>query len=325
MSHLNLIATSLLLAHGPDNAWWAWIAKHINAGTASVAVAILALIVATFSVVLARRATKAAERSARAAEDQVEGVQEQIREATAAREEAKKSYEWSRLLLLESARNRAESRSPMPIVAIEIKTPPKMLRHSEVDYLLDRIEMPEIPDELDFWKNRWDIVEFIIRGVLINDGGDAMRVIPSGLGFISGRSVLVDGFVDIPPLLHPQHDMYLLESKSRALFEWHAGCTVDNWIDISNHASGAIPVTASLVCFPGSYEQSVTTVNFEVGSKVLYPIPDKQNKWRVESTSPFIMLNNEHDFYKDVNLLRQELTGEFWDGVNFWSEKRRFR
>jgi hypothetical protein len=312
---------SLLLAHGPDNAWWTWIVKHINVDTVSVAAAILSLIVAVFSIVIARRATKAAERSARAAEDQAEGVRQQVNEAVIAGDAAKKSYEWSRLLLLESARNRTESQSPKPIVAIEIKTPPKMLRDPEDHYGRDRVEIPEIPAELDFWKNRWDIIEFIVRGVLINDGADAMRVIPSGPKFISGRSALATAFVDIPLVIHPNYGMYLLESKSRAIFEWHAGCTVDNWIDISNRADGAIPVDASLICFPGSSDRGVTTVTFEIGSKVVYPILDKKDKWRVRLTQPIIYVNIERDFLRDTNNLRQELTGEFWDGVNFWPKK----
>jgi hypothetical protein len=167
-----------------------------------------------------------------------------------------------------------------------------------------------MPDILDFWENRWDSIELIIRGVLINDGAEFMRVIPLGPRFIAGRTPLAPGFVDEPIRIHPNYSLYLLAEKAVALFEWHAGCSVDNWVDLFRHEPDATPVRAEFLCFQGSNDQNVTTVTLEIGSRMVYPVYGEERKWKVAQSTPIIYVNSERHYHKDTNLLRQELTGE---------------
>ncbi len=296
-------------------AWLTWFVKHIDVGTASFAVAAFSLAVAVLSVALTRRGTNAAVRSAKAAEDQASGVRQQVDAAYAAMSEARQAYESSNLMLLESSRNRVQGQAPKPVVAIDVMLPPIMIRDSDSD---PGMEKSRIPDELDFWANRWDEIRFVIRGVLINDGADAFKVIPLGPDFISGATPLSLKRVAKPVRIHPNYRMYLLNGGESALFEWQAGCSVDDWVDLSNRAEGGASVQAEFLCFAGSDDQLQTSVAIEIGFDVLRPVSGKKDKWRVVRSTPVIYVVTSRRYAKDVNVLRQDLTGEFWDGKNFW-------
>jgi hypothetical protein len=218
-------------------------------------------------------------------------------------------------MLLESSRNRIENLAPKPIIAAQVASSAIMLRHREDSYEYEKVE---IPSKLDFWINRWDTIEYIIRGVLINDGTDALRVMPSGPVFIEGRTPLSPKFVTKPTRIHPSYNMYIIRAKECAIFEWHAGCSVDNWVDIFNNAEFAIPVVGELICLPGSYDVGITSVKLEIGSKALLPIWKMEDKWQVSPGEPIFYVTNNREYLRDANRLRQDLTGEFWDGIRFW-------
>ena len=172
-------------------------------------------------------------------------------------------------------------------------------------------EVVDMPDELDFWEHRWNYLGFIVRGVLINDSDRAIRVVLGGPRFIEGRTPLSERPVRKPIKTDPSWGMYLIEARGLALFQWDADSTVDNWIDRSNNAEGAIPVAASFTCFPGSYDDITTRVAIEITSDIVGPAWNKKDKWLVGRGQPVVTINYERNYKTDVKRLREELTKKY--------------
>jgi hypothetical protein len=282
-----------------------WIMAHLNVGTGSVAIAFLSALIAVLSAYWAIRSARATDRNAKAAEDQAAAARGQLLEAQQASWHSQEAY---KLSMIENARNRAEQLSPQPIIAFEIAVSTSLMKDMPFEGSRNIIETP---DELDFWKNRWNWLGVVVRGVLINDSDKAMRVRPFGIGirFIQGRTRLADQHVEHPVAMQGLSDIYLIEAREKALFEWDASCSVDNWIDIYEGREPCIPVHAGFNCYPVSHNDVYTSAEMKVSGSLVFPT-DEKNKWRTQGYDPPIHLDYDRKYTTDIKRLRAELTQE---------------
>jgi hypothetical protein len=126
----------------------------------------------------------------------------------------------------------------------------------------------------------------------------------------------------MPPVIEPDNGAYLLNPGEYALFEWRAGKSLDEWVDTYNSYMKDESIEsprASIRCVPGSRDDLYTEVVLSLGGIPIAPTKGRDDRWRIEDSPwSYVNVSFRRSYPKNVNLVRQDLTGEFWDGIRFW-------
>ncbi|MFJ9195710.1 hypothetical protein [Streptomyces globisporus] len=254
-----------------------------NLGTALAAVATLALV--GFGV-----------RQLIALQKQVELGQQATDAAVTAAEAAQRA-------VLETARARIDEQVARVVVISEDPQWPPLrnplissMPAGDEARLFDSLTLhgsPEVGnDDLIFPQDASQLMWFVIRGLVTNEGRSTARIRLDGEGrFIQGTSTLIPGeHVEIPPVvggwrgnssyLFTEH---LLRPGKSALFEWAAGCTVAEWAELHDQptpAGGCI----YLKSFDSAEHGVVDSVKVEVQGRPLQPVPQRNAHWALSSS-----------------------------------------
>lgn len=302
----------------PLNQWFAIIAAVI-----SLLISMGTLVYAAKGVRQSKLSAVGALRSATAAETQVELSRSQVADSAESANQAKESAEMSRLGILEAARQRIHEQSPKPLIVIDRTACRPVFGGDPVNFPDVRTAEPAL-DPMDFWECRFRDVYYPIRGTLVNEGSESFRVALQGVTFTSASSKLCANDVAMPPIANPFNSMYLLRPGEMAVFDWWAGGTLDNWVDAYNGDERCQEATdGTFICFPGTANSPVTYIILRLYSKPPKPDEHNANSWIFpELNPPSISINWKRQYHEDTKLLRQELTGEYWDGRTFWPKQR---
>ncbi|MEU5453125.1 hypothetical protein [Streptomyces californicus] len=152
---------------------------------------------------------------------------------------------------------------------------------------------PEVgADDLIFPQDADQLMWFVVRGVVTNEGRSTARIRLDGEGrFIEGMSPLIPGEqIEIPPAVggwrgNPSYLFmeHLLRPGKSALFEWAAGCPVSEWAELHN-----APIPAGgciyLKVFDSAEHGVVDTVKVEVQGRPLQPVQQRNGHWALSST-----------------------------------------
>jgi hypothetical protein len=289
----------------------------------SLVVSVGTLIYTAMAVRQSKLSAIGALRSATAAEDQVELSRSQVADSVQSALQAKESADMSRLSVLETARQRIYEQSPKPLVTIDRSVCHPVFGGDGPGF--PTVEAAKrVLDPIAFWERRFEYVYFPVRGTLVNEGSDSMRVGLIGITFTSGITNLATGNVVVPPIAHPTPKLYLIRAGEVAVFDWWAGTTVDNWADFYNGDEKIREcLDGTFVCFPGAANGPVTRVKIRLLDKPLKPgAGNPPRSWTFsELNQPTITIEWKREYREDTNLVRQELTEDFWDGRTFWSQQ----
>ncbi|MEU0115521.1 hypothetical protein ABZ137_17780 [Streptomyces bobili] len=152
---------------------------------------------------------------------------------------------------------------------------------------------PEVgSDDLIFPEDSHQLMWFVVRGIITNEGPSTARIRLDGEGrFIEGESSLLPGIsIACPPLAggwrgNPSYLFreHILRPGQTALFEWAAGNSTSEWAE--KHDAG-VPAGGSvtLTVFDSAAHGVVDTVKVELQGRPLQPVPQRVGHWRLTHT-----------------------------------------
>jgi len=276
---------------------WKAIKPYVTAGSVAAVVAVLSLLLSIVSILIGRRSARAAEIQAAAAMDQAESAKRQAGEAADGVAQAARSAELSELALLAQRRLQIPAEIPQVVLLLEATQGPFLFPGvvSSIPTPHSEAIQPVIDDvELDFWKDRWKSIYFVVRGVVFNDSSRSVGLIPGGPDLYAGSSSLWRDSVDLPTMMQPNYGTYLLRPQQAALFEWKPARTLDAWIDLSNGVEGEYLPSADFVIGYADWRmRSILKLTADIQPVRLRPGGDiDKPKW-ILSKQPYIHVATE--------------------------------
>lgn len=292
------------------SAWFT--ADHI--ALVSLVVAALALAASFWATLISRRNLKAALRSAAAVEEQAEAAVEQARQASHQSSIARDTAEVD---ALSAAKARIEE--AVPSVAVIISP------MDEVPRILPRNEPVPVPhptaDEagersLDYFEFRNDTVYFVHRGMLINDGGRAVRIHTSYARFYAGQHPTTG--VDIPqPMWSAAEHCHVLEAGQAALFELRPWKRVDAIVEQAEKRSDSEEevhfAREQIMFLPGTLDEPrliVTILTYAEPFKDRYGGDVREPLIMRADTDVQVVIKREPTYPQSYEHLHAELRGD---------------
>ncbi|WP_143661680.1 hypothetical protein [Streptomyces sp. st170] len=233
---------------------------------------------------------------------QLIALQKQVELGQQATDAAVTAAEAAQRAVLETARTRIDEQvARLVVISEDPQWPPlrnpliSSMPAGDESRLFDSLTLhgsPEVgTDDLIFPQDANQLMWFVVRGVVTNEGRSTARIRLDGEGrFIEGTSNLIPGeHVEVPPVVggwqgNPSYlfTEHLLRPGKSALFEWAAGCTIAEWAELHDQptpAGGFIYLKA----FDSAEHGVVDSVKVEVQGRPLQPVPQRDGHWALSS------------------------------------------